>query len=142
MPLLLLVGGELCSAKMSEQGETKAETIQVLDLNENLEERGDQRSSVAKDLKFGDSKVRSKRSFGLLAALMERVMQAEAIEEEIESDDDDSVQKIVRCSVVLDRRSCTITETESRCTNYYERKCFLYTYPNLETVPDNNLPLQ
>ena len=68
-------------------------------------------------------KTRSKRSLGLLAALMERVMQAEAIEEEIESEEEDSVEKVVKCSIVLDRRSCTISETESRCTNHYERKC-------------------
>ena len=61
---------------------------------------------------------------------MARVMQTEAVEEEVEEEE---VERVVRCSIVLDRRVCTITPEMSKCTNYYERKCFLYTYPLLDT---------
>ena len=133
--LVVLLGTTVFSANQPKQGENKAETVQVLDLKDYHGDKLDQ-----EHIRETSGKTRNKRSIGLLAALMERVMQAEAIEEEIESEDEDSVEKVVKCSIVLDRRSCTISETESRCTNHYERKCFLYTYPVLDTVPQNNLP--
>ena len=154
--VVLLVAG-LCSASQLDQEQAKAEatgTSSVLDLDESTLVSRDQLQAYSAEAeewghetKEVPGKHRRKRSFGLLAALMARVMQSEAVEEEIEGeeeefedDEEDDALTVVRCSLVLDRRSCTVSEKKSKCTNYYERKCFLFRYPNLETIEANSLP--
>merc|ERR1719312_70327 len=105
--LVVILGTSVFSANQPKHSENKAETVQALDLKDYQGDKLDQGY-----IRETSGKTRNKRSIGLLAALMERVMQAEAIEEEIESEDEDSVEKVVKCSIVLDRRSCTISETE------------------------------
>ena len=155
--VVLLVAG-LCSASQLDQEQAKAEatgTSSVLDLDESTLVSRDQLQAYSAEAeewghetKEVPGKHRRKRSFGLLAALMARVMQSEAVEEEIEGeeeefedDEEDDALTVVRCSLVLDRRSCTVSEKKSKCTNYYERKCFLFRYPNLETIEANRWPL-
>ena len=149
----LVVG--ISSAHQFDQEQNKAEASlvgNVLYRNESPLVRREQSTFQDQDkdqevgISEGYGKTRRKRSFGLLAALMERVMQSEAVQDEMEEeeiiDDEDDVLEVVRCSLVLDRRSCRITDEMSMCTNYYERKCFLYIYPKLETIAENSLPQQ
>ena len=79
------------------------------------------------------SSKKQKRSLGLLASMFHRAMFNEVqdyMEEEVNNNNiEEEIIELVRCELVLERKTCTIRETESECRNYFGRKCFLYKYP-------------
>ena len=83
-------------------------------------------ASVQEDL---SNEEREKRSLGFVASLFNRMMYHE-VQDSMEHDShEDDVINLVKCDLQLERKSCTIRETETICKNYFEPKCFLYTYP-------------
>ena len=79
--------------------------------------------------------VRKKRSLGLIASLFNRMMYNE-VQDSMEQEnvaDDDTID-LVKCELVIKSKTCTIGETETVCKNYFDRQCFLYTYPRVTTT--------
>ena len=76
---------------------------------------------------------RQKRSLGMLATVFNRIMFSEvqdAMEQDYPGEVSEETIQLVKCELVLERKTCHIRETETVCKNYYGRKCFLYTYPS------------
>ena len=86
-----------------------------------------------------DMVSRQRRSLGLLANMFNRIMFSEVQDtmEEDEEDPNETIQ-LVRCELVLERKTCTIRETESVCKNYFGRQCFMYTYPSTSITVEKN----
>ena len=77
---------------------------------------------------------RHRRSLGLLANMFNRIMFSEvqdAMEENTPAEEEAAAETIqlVRCELVLERKTCRIGDTETVCENHFGRQCFLYTYP-------------
>ena len=47
-----------------------------------------------------------------------------------EEEEEDAEISLVKCELVLERKTCRIGDTESVCKNHFGRQCFLYTYPS------------
>ena len=79
--------------------------------------------------------TRKKRSLGLIASLFNRMMYNE-VQDSMEQDnvaDDDTID-LVKCELVIKSKTCTTRETKTVCKNYFDRQCFLYTYPRVTTT--------
>ena len=76
---------------------------------------------------------------GLFASMFNRVM-FNMVQDSMEPDndnnviDDEEVVKLVKCDLVLERKVCTIKQSESVCQNYYGKQCFMYKYPRTTTT--------
>ena len=76
---------------------------------------------------------RQKRSLGMLATVFNRIMFSEvqdAMEQDYPGEVSEETIQLVKCELVLERKTCQIGETETVCKNYFGRSCFLYTYPS------------
>ena len=76
---------------------------------------------------------RQKRSLGLLANMFNRIMFSEvqdAMEQDYPAEDSEETIQLVKCELVLERKTCQIGDTETVCKNYFGRQCYLYTYPS------------
>ena len=117
--LLLSVGSSKCDSNDKNHG---AETKHKAEVFDN-----------APQLNTHSSLKKQKRSLGLLASIFHRAMTNEVqdyMEEEVNNNNiEEDVIELVKCDLVLERKTCTIRETESECRNYFGRKCFLYQYP-------------
>ena len=83
--------------------------------------------------------ARQKRSLGLLANMFNRIMFSEvqdAMEQDYPAEEEETIQ-LVKCELVLERKTCTIGDTETVCKNYFGRQCFLYTYPTTSITVEN-----
>ena len=84
---------------------------------------------------------RQKRSLGLLANMFNRIMFSEVqdhMEEVFPEEAPEETIKVVKCSLVLERKTCRIGDTETVCKNYFGRQCFLYTYPSTTVTVEHN----
>ena len=96
-------------------------------------------SRLSNDVDIGvNTLMRRKRSLGLFASMVNRVM-FHMVQDSMEPDennvvDDEDVVKLVKCDLVLERKVCTIKQSESVCQNYYGKQCFMYKYPRTTTT--------
>ena len=84
---------------------------------------------------------RQKRSLGMLATVFNRIMFSEVqdhMEEVFPEEAPEETIKVVKCSLVLERKTCQLGETETVCKNYFGRQCFLYTYPSTTVTVEHN----
>ena len=83
---------------------------------------------------------RQKRSLGMLATMFNRIMFSEvqdAMELDYTGEVSEETIQLVKCELVLERKTCQIGETETVCKNYFGRQCFLYTYPSTSITVEN-----
>ena len=87
----------------------------------------DLKTSSVTDITNDDE--RKKRSLGLVASLFNRMMFNEVQDTMVNDTEEDNLLKLVKCDLIMEKKSCTIRENETVCKNYFQPQCFLYTYP-------------
>ena len=110
------------------------------DLNRHrMEQQKAAQSSVVSEMEsvtaysYSNDGERKKRSLGLIASLFNRIMLNEVQDPMVyENEEDlyeDDVIKLVKCELVIEKKSCTTLENKTVCKNYFQPQCFLYAYP-------------